>query len=305
MTSMTTTFTCMGCTMTLHATDDLATRRARRLLERFDASLSRFAPASALSRLNADPRATVPAPKLLRIAVHAALWAARQSGGLVDPTLLHALVAQGYDHSLADATPAAIADALADAPPRRSARSCPQKRWRKIVVDDEAGTITRPPGLAFDTGGSTKGLAADAAAHLLGAEYIVDCAGDLRVHAREPVTIAVEHPLTGEHAHMLQITDSAVATSGLGRRVWRRPGGGFAHHLLDPSTGEPAWTGLLQVTAVAATTLEAETLAKVALLGGPAGARALLAGGGGGVLVHDDGTVEPVHALADELRVAA
>ena len=83
-----------------------------------------------------------------------------------------------------------------------------------------------------------------------------------------------------------------VATSGLARRVWRSPGG-VAHHLLDPATGEPAWTGLISATALAPTALHAETLAKAALLRGPAGARRLL-GRRGGVLVHDDGTVERV-----------
>ena len=87
-----------------------------------------------------------------------------------------------------------------------------------------------------------------------------------------------------------------VATSGLDVRVWRRPDGRFAHHLLDPSTGEPAWTGLVGATAVAATALEAETLAKAALLSGPERARELLAGRGG-LLVHDSGETELVGAI--------
>ena len=95
-----------------------------------------------------------------------------------------------------------------------------------------------------------------------------------------------------------------MATSGLGRRIWTGPDGRPAHHLLDPATGAPAWTGLLAVTALAPSTLAAEALAKAALLRGPAGARRMLARAGG-VLVHDDGTVERVGAAADRpvLRV--
>ena len=75
---------------------------------------------------------------------------------------------------------------------------------------------------------------------------------------------------TGE---TLRVSDGAVATSGLDRRVWRRPDGSYAHHLLDPATGEPAWTGLIAATALAPTALEAEALAKAALLSGPERAR--------------------------------
>ena len=85
------------------------------------------------------------------------------------------------------------------------------------------------------------------------------------------------------------LASGAIATSGLARRIWRTPSG-FAHHLIDPSTGEPAWTGVVQATAVAPTAVQAEALAKAALLTGPdAGLRLLERGGG--VLVLDDGTV--------------
>ena len=63
--------------------------------------LSRFDPGSDLSRLNADPRACVPAGPLLRAAVAGALRAASLTGGLVDPTLLGALRRAGYGESRA------------------------------------------------------------------------------------------------------------------------------------------------------------------------------------------------------------
>ena len=69
--------------------------------------------------------------------------------------------------------------------------------------------------------------------------------------------------------HTLHVEDGAVATSGIDMRLWRAPDGTPRHHLLDPSTGAPAWTGLISVTALAPTALEAEALAKAALLSGP------------------------------------
>ena len=137
------------------------------------------------------------------------------------------------------------------------------------------------------------------AADLLGgyARFVVDCGGDLRVGgadaAADPYRIEVEHPLTGGGVIVLRLAGGAVATSGINVRIWRGGEGRFAHHLLDPATGEPAWTGLIGVTAMGPTAVEAETLAKAALLSGPEGARRWLADFGG-VLVHDGGEVEYV-----------
>ena len=303
------TFGCMGCDMRVYVEGGPdsrgAARAARHRLEWIDARLSRFRSDSELSRLNADPRPLVPASPLLRAAVRAALWAAERSGGLVDPTLLPDLERAGYRRSLTGIARAGLGQALAEAPARAPARAREEQRWRAIRVDDEGGTIARPPGLRIDTGGTTKGLAADMAAQVfkgsdpIKTRWFVDCGGDLRLDAAdgEPFSVSVEHPLTRAVADTVEVRAGAVATSGPGRRLWRGADGRAAHHLLDPATGEPAWTGLVSATALAPTALEAETLAKVALLGGAVRARRALARHGG-VLVHDDGAVERVGALA-------
>jgi thiamine biosynthesis lipoprotein len=94
-----------------------------------------------------------------------------------------------------------------------------------------------------------------------------------------------------------------VATSGIGRRSWLGPRGRPAHHLLDPATGAPAFTGVVQATALAPTALEAEIRAKAALLSGPAGGERWLAEHGG-VLVLDDGSVREVILEEDAVRSA-
>ena len=268
-----------------------AARRERAFVERFAATLTRFDPASELSALNADERDEVPASQLLRAAVSAGLWAAERSGGLVDPTLLGAIERVGYAQSRKGVAPVSLVEALAHAPARRPASPRAEAAWRSMAVDDEAGVVRRPPGVAFDTGGIGKGLAADAVAHRLAGypRVVVDCGGDIALRGRWAVE--VEHPLTGEGVHTLHVDGGGVATSGLNVRVWRRPDGGYAHHLLDPATGEPAWTGLVGATAVGGSALEAETLSKAALLAGPDGARMILAQRGG-LVVHDDGDVE-------------
>ena len=73
---------------------------------------------------------------------------------------------------------------------------------------------------------------------------------------------------TTDRPRASSVAGGAVATSGLRTRIWRTAGG-YAHHLIDPARGKPAWTGVIQATALAPTALEAETLAKTALLRGP------------------------------------
>ncbi|HET7051406.1 MAG TPA: FAD:protein FMN transferase [Solirubrobacteraceae bacterium] len=268
------------------------------LFAEIDRRLSRFDATSDLSRLNADPRPRVRAAPLLRAAVAAALHAASVSGGLVDPTLLGALRRAGYGESRAHVSPASLSRGLRAAPRRHPARPDPAARWRAVVVDDRAGAVCRPPGLCLDLGGSVKGWAADLLAGRLEryGRCAVDCGGDLRLAAGggAPWEVRVRNPFTGAVAHTFRVRAGAVATSGIDARLWERGEGDFAHHLIDPATGVPAWTGLVAATALAPTALEAEALAKAALLSGPAAGRRLLRARYGGVLVLDDGTVDRV-----------
>lgn len=276
---------------------ELAGNEARQFIEDYEQCLSRFRPDSELCALNSDPRETVPASPLLRDAVSAATRAALRTGGLVDPTLVGEIEAAGYVYTREGSTPARLRDALLLAPGRAAAKPNPDSRWASIEVDESVGVIRRPPGVRIDSGGIGKGLAADLIAERLTnqSRFVINCGGDLRVGGLlpDPFEVLAEHPLTGEHAHRLHINGGAVATSGLNVRVWRRDDGRFAHHLIDPSTGEPAWTGLVGTTALAPTGVEAETLAKAALLSGPDHGRDVLRHYGG-LIVYEDGEVEPV-----------
>jgi thiamine biosynthesis lipoprotein len=140
----------------------------------------------------------------------------------------------------------------------------------------------------LDLGGSGKGHIADRVAALLAParSFVVDCGGDVRLGGTHAVH--VEDPLGGAPVARLTLADAAVATSSVVRRAWRT-GAGAAHHLLDPASGAPAWTGVLAATAIGPTALEAETLAKTALLQGTGAALVH-----GGVLVRAGGEVELV-----------
>jgi thiamine biosynthesis lipoprotein len=269
-----------------------------RLLHR---KLTRFEADSELCALNEDRRECCSVSPTLAVAVDAALWAAHRSGGLVDPTLLGELEHAGYVTSRANLPAESIADALATAPEREPAAARANSRWNDVVVDAVAGIVTRPPGVRVDTGGSGKGLAADLAAQRLGgySSFVVDAGGDLRLGGERPPKrqVSIDHPVAEEPAHEFMLGRGAVATSGIKTRLWRTQAG-FAHHLLDPSTGRPAWTGVIQATALGGTALEAETLAKMAFLSGPRGAQEVLSAQGG-LIVLDDGRVELSGPLAE------
>lgn len=281
-------FTAMGCTVRVIAPGP---ERAEAWVRAAAAQLTRFDATSELSALNADPRHRVPCSPLLRAAVAAALRGARSTAGLVDPTLLGAIETAGYDRTLSQLPRISLSLALPGAPERLPAVPSARRAWETVRVDRAA--VTRPPGVRLDLGGSAKGLIADILAARLGDGAVVDCGGDIRVAGS--AAVAVEHPLTGELVHELEVRAGAVATSGLAR-VWSTAEGP-AHHLLDPSTGSPAWTGLAGATALAPTAVEAEALAKAAYLSGPDAARRVLARHGG-ALLHEDGDCEGVRPLS-------
>jgi FAD:protein FMN transferase len=280
---------------------ELAIAAAEAVLRACQLELSRFDPDSELSRLNADPEPSRLSSRLTAGAVSAAIHAAERSGGLVDPTLIGALEAAGYVGSRRHTKPASLREALAAAPPRRPAAPSHGAMWRAVSVSDRE--IRRPPGVRLDLGGSAKGFAADRAAASLSAQgmFAVDAGGDIVLGGvtGTPRRITVAHPLDGRPALSFDLVAGAVATSGIGTRLWRT-GHGFAHHLLDPATGRPAWTGVIQATAVASTGVEAETLAKTALLLGPERGMRVLEPSGG-ALVLDDGHV----MIAGPLRTRA
>lgn len=273
-------------------------------LRSVQARLSRFEPDSELCALNAAAGRELQASGLLCAAAGAAAWAARRSGGLVDPLVLDDLERAGYRSSRKDAVPASLAEALAAAPPRRPARPRDAGARPPIAVDFVRRTVTLRDGARIDLGGIGKGFAADLASDRMTgfSSHAVDAGGDVRIggEAPEPRQVRVNHPMRPGLAHELLLRTGAVATSGISNRLWRTADG-YAHHLIDPSTGEPAWTGLVQATAVAPTALEAETLAKMAFLSGPDGAEEILAPLGG-VTVDDDGEVR-LHGPAVQVAV--
>lgn len=301
------TFRAMGCQML--AVLDVASEQAARLLaqvpawfEEWEQTLSRFRQDSELSQLNRNAGRWTPVSAVLWAVVQAALLAARQSQGLVVPTLLNALEAAGYDRTF---------EALS----RSLSTSCPSPHptvedWRAIRCDSRTRSIYLPAGMRLDLGGIAKGWAADQAVQRLSAygPALVDAGGDIAISgpradgqpwpigvARPEPGLSSSFPGRGEDGNgvgLLMISRGGVATSGRDVRRWQRDGA-WQHHILDPRSGRPAVTDVLSATVVAPTALEAESAAKVALILGSRDGLAWLEARPelAGLLVLEDGHV--------------
>jgi FAD:protein FMN transferase len=323
-------FACFGGTCEVRVAGEhgrAAAVRARERLLLWHRRFTRFEQDSELLRLNADPRAEVPASDTMLALVGAISAAGERTGGLVDGTLAREIEAAGYTRTRSSAVPAGAGGAVVmtrrtggrvvarrrdggDVPPalplaatlrlgpeRRPAGPSPHAYWRALVADRRRGVVRRPPSVAIDAGGLAKGLFADLLADELAAHpgYVVNCAGDLRLNGPQARALHVANPFGDGTLHTFERKAGAAATSGIGARAWVDETGAPAHHLFDPATGRPAFTGVVQATALAPTALEAEIRAKAALLGGRARARAWLEPQGG-VVVHDDVTHDVVAA---------
>ncbi|HEX4435732.1 MAG TPA: FAD:protein FMN transferase [Solirubrobacteraceae bacterium] len=296
-------FDCFGCSCGVLVIGDgpagraaQAARRARASMLEWHHGFSRFLPDSELSRLNRDVRRRVPVSPMMARLVEIARHAASLTDGLVDATLLGQLERAGYREDLHGSVD--LQHALSEAPARIPAAGSVERAWEQLELDPDGPAVIRPPGLQLDSGGLAKGLFADVLAQTLSDHeaFAVDCGGDLAIGGSSGLVrpIEVQSPLDGSVLHRYELARTGVATSGIGRRSWLGENGRLAHHLLDPHNGRPAYTGVIQATALAPSATLAEIHAKAAVLSGPAGATRWLPWGG--VIVFDDGSHRVVEA---------
>ena len=218
--------------------------------------LTRFSPDSELSRLNAAAGRWVEVSAALAALLHASLDAHAASGGLVHVGVLPALLAAGYTRDFAEGQTPGTGEI-------RIPHPLPD------MLEVEPGRARLREGTAIDLGGIAKGWLADRAVERIGPNSLANFAGDLR--ARGPGPDGAGWPIGfGETTVLLR--DLGAATSGTGGRRW----GERSHHLIDPRTGLPAETDLVEVSVLAPSGVEAEVLAKTGLLlGRERGARFL------------------------------
>jgi thiamine biosynthesis lipoprotein len=239
---------------------------------------SRFRPDSEVSRIAASDAGEHLLSPLLARMLAAALAAAEQTGGSVDPTI------------------GTVLARLAATAPAPRASTVRRTSWRDVELD---GRVLRmPPRTLLDLGATGKALAADEAAERIaaavGCGVLVSLGGDLRTAgpAGGPPWTVLVRDRAGEPASLVDLPVSgAIATSS---SLHRRLTPELAHHVIDPWTDsavDPVWR---TVSVAAETCLEANTWSTAALVAGAAAPDLLAQTGLPARLVGADGAVTHV-----------
>jgi FAD:protein FMN transferase len=223
---------------------------------------SRFRPDSEICALARSAGRPTEVSETFANLLNAALTAASQTDGDVDPTLGAALIALGYDRSWSCANDIRL--------PATSVAMA--ANWTMVALDGRLVTV--PPGVLLDLGATAKAVAADECAQrahsAAGSGVLVNLGGDIATAGPAPDggwQVLVQDADDEPASSVTLLPGAALATSSTIRRRWR-DGDDVMHHILDPRTGrsaEPVWR---TVSVAAPTCYAANTVATAAVVRG-------------------------------------
>ena len=209
----------------------------------------------------------------------------RVTEGLFNPFMGHAMQEIGYDRSFEllkqDASPSGAAGWKGNpAVKMKQAVQYQADGTLPLEMDPRRQAVRLRSGFSLDMGGFAKGWTAQRAADGLMAKGVrhglIDAGGDVVLWGREPKQgvwgIGVADPMGagGDIADLWVEGLTSMATSSVVKRSWHDPKHGAAHHIIDPRTGAPAMSDLLQVTVLARDLAVAEQYAKCLIVLGSA-----------------------------------
>ena len=224
---------------------------------------NRFETDSDISRINAAGGHMVPVTGRTIALIDAALDAAAETGGVVDPTIGAHLLNAGYYVDIED-----IRNRLIRA--RRTDDDLAQADWTRVRVHHELGLVGVSATMRLDLGATAKAWTADTAAHdiadNLGTGVLVEIGGDVAVAGPKAtpwkILVSERHGKPGQDIGM---THGGLATSSTTERHWHTANGD-QHHIIDPRTGAPAQGPWRTATVWAPSALEANTASTAAIV---------------------------------------
>jgi thiamine biosynthesis lipoprotein len=233
---------------------------------RAEAIFSRFDPESELSRLNHSQGSLFHAsPEMIEVLL-LAKNVREHTDGLITPTVLDALINNGYDTDFSS---------LKYLHPSGGSRiQLLPPDALDFELDATAGTVLLPKDVKLDLGGFAKGWMTHQVMTRLSAlaPVLVNAGGDIAVSGPrsdgDSWLIGVENPLDArENVAMVNLVEGGIATSGKDYRRWMKDGK-VQHHLINPWTGLPAVSDVFSATVIAPDVMTAEAAAKVAVISG-------------------------------------
>lgn len=241
------------------------------LLTTINQQMSTYIDDSDISRFNqadADTWHAVP-PDFARV-LEAALALSQESDGAFDPTVGPLVNLWGFG-------PTGRRDQAPSAQERDAVRA--RVGWQRLQWDAENRRLLQPGGVYLDFSAIAKGYAVDRVGEYLSGQgidgWLVDIGGELRARGvkpdGQPWRIAVERPVAGtrEINTVVRPGDMAMATSGDYRNFFEDHGHSFSH-TIDPRTAEPVNHRLASVTVLHPSCMQADGLATLLTVLGPA-----------------------------------
>ena len=188
--------------------------------------------------------------------------------------------------------------------------------WRSVVLseDGEEKSVYLPvKGTALDLGGIAKGFAADELAALIKKlkipRAIIDLGGNIYAvgekKGKEAWKVGIKNPFDSAASPVvaLSVKDVSVVTSGVYERFFVYEGRLF-HHLLDCKTGYPADNGLMSVTIVSTSSMDADALATaVFVMGKERGMDLLRRTNTQGLCIDTEKTIEATESIKTQALV--
>ncbi len=148
--------------------------------------------------------------------------------------------------------------------------------YADVDLDEESNRASlQRPGQIVDVGGIAKGYAGDVAKEIYQTNgtksAFINLGGNVVVLGNKPDgsawNIGIQNPRseTGDVVGFVHVSDKAVVTSGDYQRYFENDGQRYCH-IIDTQTGYPAESGLMSVTIIASSSVEADGLSTAAFV---------------------------------------
>lgn len=227
----------------------IAAQSAQRETKRLESLLSVTDPDSEVSKINSANGQTLTISGETAAVIELALNVGHISGGALDITLRPVIKEWGFTSGDYKVPSAETLEKLLEKVDYKSV---------DLKLGLISGEITLPEGFEIDLGAAAKGYVGDRVIETLKENRItsalVNFGGNIQALGRrengEKWRVGIKSPFDESNFGVLEIEDKAVVTSGGYERFFEDENGVRYHHIINPSNGYPADSGIASATII-------------------------------------------------------